>query len=61
MNWISVEDRLPEDGRHLVYWTTDDGEWSGQSVADFLLCWIVQDDLNVTHWMPLPEPPKGEK
>ena len=22
--------------------------------------WIIDDDYDVTHWMPLPDPPKGE-
>lgn len=61
--WISTEDRLPENGtRALVmrfdYVTNtpfydllwlDKGEW-----------WNRRDtgDYAVTHWMPLPEPPK---
>lgn len=62
--WISVEDRLPEDGtRNLVtrydfvtntpfydlLWL-DNGEWWNRQYAG---------DYAVTHWMPLPEPPKG--
>lgn len=58
--WISVDERLPEDDGHYLCYTTDgyynfcvyygDGEWM---ILD-------QEDLaqNVTHWMPLPEPPK---
>lgn len=58
--WISVKDKLPDrDGSYIVhsgksgavftahFWARD-GHWSGRSL-----------DLNVTHWMPLPEPPKG--
>ncbi len=62
--WISVEDRLPE--------TT-----MGWSAKDVLCCcdysiqvgrthhgkWINihNGPIKVTHWMPLPEPPKGER
>lgn len=63
--WISVKERLPEcDGRYLCnvksfafkgsFYTTilkyDKG--------GFIEGYIYTDD--VTHWMPLPEPPKGE-
>lgn len=56
--WISVEERLPtwEDGKVLVFTKygfsvcerTVNGRWQGKHAN-----WI-------THWMPLPEPPKGE-
>lgn len=55
-DWISVEDRLPEPGvdvfaayrnRHITMGTAGDD-------------WLEEDfeDGNITHWMPLPEPPK---
>lgn len=62
--WISVEDRLPDkDGEYLT--------WSG--LIYYLIwfnaslgLWNVSEDgdtstaiRNVTHWMPLPEAPKG--
>lgn len=55
--WISVKERMPEDGKNVlayegggffyIDWCVE-GEWviAGQS------CGVV------THWMPLPEPPK---
>ena len=55
--WISVEERLPHwsDGKVLVFTQygfsicerTVNGRWKGQHAN-----WI-------THWMPLPEAPKG--
>ena len=57
-NWISVEDRLPDVDREVLinshgfcyvtyhcgeYWETEDLECSEDSI---------------THWQPLPEPPK---
>lgn len=64
--WISVKDRLPEtDGEYIVYITSDDGEkcvtcdhWVKSSHER----WFLFDDAGavVTHWMPLPEPPKEE-
>lgn len=59
--WISTKDRLPEVRKDVIihhkecgvfeafftddgYWETDSGWWSRQK--------------EVTHWMPLPKPPK---
>lgn len=62
--WIPVTERLPEeDGMYLVH-----GTWSasGRKVTDtcefyvhdgyFRAAW----NFDVTHWMPLPEPPKED-
>lgn len=52
--WISVEDRLPEGG--LVLCT--DGEYCFvDKIPDME---DVRED-GVTHWMPLPEPPKPKE
>ena len=62
--WISVKDRLPEtSGRYLTYATTPDG--SGSFTKDYKvltffvgeISWVCANSI-VTHWMPLPEPPK---
>ena len=55
--WVSVNDRLPENGVYLVYYQTLDGLASGQACCDYLLNWITCDDIEVTHWMPLPAKP----
>lgn len=57
--WISVEDAMPEAGQSVwVYRNTkididcerfQSDKWDGWD-------WTYVDD--VTHWMPLPEPPK---
>lgn len=70
--WISVQDRLPEEGYVVLAIA------SGCPHANIILkeayqiaewCheggWILQEfpeweDAEVTHWMPLPEPPKEE-
>lgn len=63
--WISVKDRLPEEKVNcIVYYQhaycDNDGYWAigfcfydGEKFRIDLL-------YNVTHWMPLPEPPKEE-
>ena len=61
--WIPVTERLPEDEKKVLC-ILDDGffcilEWKSWD-------WLWDDGHNVyaekdvTHWMPLPEPPKGE-
>ena len=67
--WISVNDRLPEysndgfadavlvtDGfvQHMAYFVG--GEWRFAESGE------IKEPMwyRITHWMPLPEPPKGE-
>lgn len=51
--WISVKDRLPsEDGNYLVYCGLLSVDSFSVDMKDF-----VFRDGNITHWMPLPEPP----
>lgn len=56
-NWISVKDRLPKD--HEIVLTAlkkdKDGYCHIQANPYFKEFW---DTVKVTHWMPLPEPPK---
>lgn len=71
--WISVKDRLPKDGEHVLIWyeyyrygsynrmyTTYEiayqynGHWTGAGDS-------LGQLARVFAWMPLPEPPKGEK
>ena len=67
--WIPVEERLPEDrGDVLVaaYWHERWGVYMGWCVPE-RAAWSVhigigdRNDVAVTHWMPLPEPPKEER
>lgn len=57
--WISVEDRLPEQYSGVIAY---DGDAVGEAFydgEDFM--WTENEDfVFATHWMPLPEPPKGE-
>lgn len=76
INWISVEDRLPEPGQRVLTWRP--GAWRDYCVGlhryerDYartkLDWWIGQGsgdnwalrDNRVTHWAPLPDGPGGE-
>ena len=61
--WISVKERLPRNYIEVMVFDAIDrsiflgaigysGEWE---IPGFRTC-----RFNITHWMPLPEPPKGE-
>ena len=69
--WISVKDRLPEIGENyrskLVMCYTPDGEheylFDYYEVNGFGQgCFTTEKyfGISITHWQPLPEPPKGE-
>lgn len=68
MNWINVKDRLPENGQCVLviiykenkYWEPFTCDYDGGF-------YDPMDDLSnedwsdtVSHWMPLPEPPKQD-
>ena len=58
--WISVKDRLPEDGETVTICTEKGFVYAGELIGD---TWFLDNDSwteNVTHWMPMPQPPKGE-
>jgi hypothetical protein len=59
--WISVTESLPEQYETVVGWTKyrEMGEVSHNGKR---FVWESDDGdyAHVTHWMPLPEPPKGE-
>ena len=61
--WISVKDKLPEEFENVIAFNR-----RGRGKAcDMDICWWngysfdrcgKRPYSNVTHWMPLPEPPK---
>lgn len=62
--WISVKDRLPEtDDTVLVCLQRGGyelGFYSDDSWRSLYLSYFETKELDVTHWMPLPEPPEEE-
>ena len=63
--WISVKERLPKDGQKVIA-AFRDGEGvivdqARYSNGEFDFAnWAYVWDENITHWMPMPEPPKEE-
>lgn len=63
--WISVGERLPEDGQKIIAAFHDSGGWAvdqaryGEGKFNFI-GWVNVCNDNVTHWMPLPQPPEEE-
>ena len=61
--WISVEDRKPPKGEILIYVAPliRDRSYTSLSALIKVNDGIVYGFRTVTHWMPLPEPPKQQK
>lgn len=65
MEWISVEKNKPKENQEcLVAFYSDKiplklGHCYNLSVycSDTFYSWELMKKINVTHWMPLPEPP----
>ena len=62
--WISVKDRLPEDGVRVLAAHDDGVVRIGICRGGFPAVMSKKREkafgfAEVTHWMPLPEPPKG--
>lgn len=63
--WISVGEQLPEDGQKIIATFCDNGghvvDQARYSNEEFdFASWAYVCGDNVTHWMPLPQPPKEE-
>ena len=68
--WISVKDRLPEEGEYVLCVLKGFNYGGKIQVCKFVPADKFKDKPyfenfrngfpSVTHWMPLPEPPKGE-
>ena len=68
--WISVDDRLPKEGEYVLCVLKGFNYGGKIQVCKFVPADKFKDKPyfehfrngfpSVTHWMPLPEPPKGE-
>ena len=66
--WISVKDRLPDRDGWYITQTNATGRSNGTLPQEFEIRngvgrWRYRDKIspwNTTHWLPMPQPPKGE-
>lgn len=70
--WISVDDRLPDQSGEVLVIVSGNPQKNitlnfAYELAEYdpydgwiMEMWPEWEDTVVTHWMPLPEPPKGE-
>ena len=62
--WISVKDRLPEEKERVLVFLKRGNRTKGYTEIDtdrlIKRIWVRWGSY-VTHWMPLPEPPKAEQ
>lgn len=59
--WISVKDRLPDVGRDVLFVCENKSYGVGAYSDTYRDFFSGQFPVKgVTHWMPLPQPPKGE-
>jgi hypothetical protein len=67
MEWISVKDKLPDQWLLVLVYTEHGGvevDRYDMTLSDgTILFYGTREEYrsNVTHWMPLPEPPKQTK
>ena len=57
--WISVEDRLPEKNTSVLVSTDNGIVFQCLYAYDGWDLW-EGNEVNITHWMPLPEPPNAD-
>ena len=57
--WISVTERLPEEDKLVLVWRNNRLPYVSRRIDTSY--WVgLGRDAEVTHWMPLPKPPKEE-
>ena len=58
--WISVDDRLPEEKQRVLVRCKTIGTTVGWRLWETWMTDLGDGGSEVTHWMPMPQPPKGE-
>ncbi len=70
MEWISVKDRLPKNKQRILMYCIREfvndepiviGHYQTGDYENFISTCFVEDEMSdITHWMPLPEPPNQQ-
>jgi len=60
VEWVSVKDQMPEEGKYVLAFEPHGGIFMGFKLG---ISWcdsrgITRSLEQITHWMPLPEPPR---
>lgn len=60
--WVSVEENLPKSNTIVLVFVRGyvDIGWYDGNHDEWRASIAILDNTEVTHWMPLPQPPKGE-
>ena len=63
MEWISVEDKLPENRKYVLFWDGKDVYFGSRHYTSDGFKWFGHNDESInevfiSHWMPLPKPPE---
>lgn len=69
MRWIKCSDRTPQLNEDVLLWVVDYYQCPSPMIGymqESGECFVVEDDyvislIRVTHWQPLPNPPKELK
>lgn len=56
--WIKCSERLPKINECVIVYSEDDHEFAYLINRETWIEWHSGNELDVTHWMPLPDPPK---
>ena len=63
--WVSVEDRLPKNNVGVLVFIPIEDNHITSGMYDYDNKWVllddyrlIEDDKQITHWMPLPQQPK---
>ena len=58
--WISINDAYPDEGVKVLGYNSESGLYCVGSYSKKWDKWRAAGSPKVTHWMPLPEPPKED-
>ena len=59
-DWISIKDKKPKNGQHIIglwHWGNEHAHYESNIGSTI---YHKNEIGNMTHWMPLPEPPKDK-
>lgn len=58
MTWIPCSERMPDDDTEYLAFAVDRRGHTAMTITANHIAKSFEDGMAVTHWQPLPEPPK---